>query len=160
MTHSALIVDDSVAIRTVLARSLTRRGWQVRTAADGMEGLEAVRTQPFDVVISDVNMPRRGGLWLWKEAIALRPDLRGKFVLISSEPLPELRSMGLFVDSEHFILKPLSLVALWDQVQSIIQNAKRKWPQAAWDVDSATHAFRGQLMDPPEWPPERTPETP
>lgn len=159
MTHSALIVEDSVAVRTVLARSLQRRGWQVKTAVDGIEGVEALRTQAFDVVISDVNMPRRGGLWLWEQAIALRPELRGKFVLISSEPLPEPRSMGLFVDSEHFLLKPLSLVTLWDQVQSIVEKTERKWPRAAWDVDSPAGELRDQLIEAPEWPPEGPPDT-
>lgn len=160
MTLSALIVDDSAAIRTVLSRSLTRRGWQVMTASDGVEGVEAVRTQAFDVVISDVNMPRRGGLWFWKEAIALRPELRGKFVLISSEPLPEPRPMGLFVNAEHFLLKPLLLDTLWGMVQSVVEAAERKWPQAAWDVASPTHALRDQSIDPPQWPPERTSDTP
>lgn len=157
---SALIVDDNVALRSAVARSLERRGWQVVTAADGLQGLDAVRRRSFDVVISDVNMPRRGGVWLWENAVALRPELRGRFVLVSSEPLPEPRRMGLFVDSEHFLLKPLSLAALWGEVQRIVEQAERKWPHSAWDVDSPTRAFGDQSIDPPQWPPEGVPDTP
>ncbi|HVH67196.1 MAG TPA: response regulator [Gemmatimonadales bacterium] len=151
---SALIVDDNVALRLALARDLERRGWQVITAASGVQGLEAIRHQSFDVVISDVNMPGRGGVWLWENAVALRPELRGRFVLISSEPLPEPRSMGLFVGSEHFLLKPLSLATLWGEVQRIVETAGGKWPHAAWDPDLSTHALSDQPLDPPQWPPE------
>ncbi len=79
---SALIVDDNFALREANARSLARDGWDVTTATDGLEALEAVRTHLFDVVITDVHMPRRGGLWLWEQALALRPELRGKFVFM------------------------------------------------------------------------------
>lgn len=157
---SALIVEDSVALRSAVARYLERRGWQVVSAADGLQGLDAVRRRSFDVVISDVNMPGRGGVWLWENAVAVRPELRGRFVLISSEQLPEPRRMGLYVDSERFLLKPLSLATLWGEVQRIVEQGERKWPHSAWDVDSATHALRDQSIDPPEWPPEGTPDTP
>jgi CheY-like chemotaxis protein len=122
-TISALVVDDSAPLRLAIANTLTRHGWHVTTAANGIEGLEAVRSQPFDVVITDVNMPERGGLWLRANALALRPELRGRFVLISSEPLPEPHSMGLFVDAEHFIIKPISLTTLLSEVQSIVRQA-------------------------------------
>jgi len=73
---SALIVDDNFALRGAIARSLARDGWEVATATDGLEALEAVRSRLFDAVITDVHMPRRGGLWLWEQALALRPELR------------------------------------------------------------------------------------
>jgi two-component system, chemotaxis family, sensor histidine kinase and response regulator WspE len=84
----ALIVDDHVALRSAVVRHFERRGWQVVSAANGLQGLDAVRRRSFDIVISDVNMPKRGGVW-WESALALRPELRGRFILISSEPLPE-----------------------------------------------------------------------
>lgn len=154
---SALVVEDNVALRSAVARFLERKGWQVVTAANGLQGFDAVRRRPFDVVISDVNMPGRGGVWLWENAVALRRELRGRFVLVSSEPLPERRSMGIFIDSECFLLKPLSLATLWGEVQRIVENAERRWPHSAWDVDSPTHAL-GDHVDPPEWPPEGTPD--
>ena len=157
---SALIVEDNVPLRSAIARYFERRGWQVVSAANGLQGLDAVRRRSFDVVISDVNMPGRGGVWLWQNAVALRSELRGRFVLISSEPLAEPRSMGLFVDSEHFLLKPLSLARLWGEVQSIVEQAESTGPYSAWDVDSSRPAFRDQSIDPPQWPPEGTADTP
>ena len=157
---SALIVENNAGLRSAVVRYFERRGWQVVSAANGLQGLDAVRRRSFDVVISDVNMPVRGGVWLWQNALALRSELRGRFVLMSSDPLPEPRRMGLFVDSEHFLLKPLSLATLWGEVQRIVEQAERKWPHSAWDADAATHALGDQSIDPPEWPPEGTPDTP
>lgn len=115
---SALVVHDNFALREAIARSLDRKGWDVTTASDGLEGLEAVRSHRFDVVITDVHMPRRGGLWLWEEALALRPDMRGKFVFMSSEPLPEPPKNAVFM------VKPLSLATLWSEVQKIVRRAE------------------------------------
>jgi CheY-like chemotaxis protein len=115
---SALIVDDNFALREAIARSLARDGWDVTTATDGLEALEAVRSHRFDVVITELHMPRRGGLWLWEEALALRPELRGKFVFMSSEPLPEPPSYAVFM------VKPLSLATLKNELQGIVRMAE------------------------------------
>src|SRR5438093_4140726 len=60
-TLSILVVEDHAAVREAIARSLARRGCRVTTAANGIEGLEAVRAQRFDAVITDLTMPERGG---------------------------------------------------------------------------------------------------
>ncbi len=59
---SVLMVDDTTAIREAIARSLARRGCRVTTATNGVEALEILRKQSFDVIITDLNMPDRGGL--------------------------------------------------------------------------------------------------
>src|SRR2546429_6417940 len=109
---SVLMVDDTTAIREAIARSLARRGCRVTTATNGVEALEILRKQSFDVIITDLNMPDRGGLWLWRQALVVRPELRGRFVLVASEPLPEPRRFGLFLATERFLLKPTSLELL------------------------------------------------
>ena len=115
---SALIVDDNFALREAIARSLARDGWTVSTAPDGLKGLEALRGHAFDAVITDMHMPGRGGLWLWNEALALRPELRGKFVFMSSEPLPEPPSGAVFM------VKPLSLAALQSELRRIVRGTE------------------------------------
>ena len=117
-TFSVLIVDDNFALSEAIAHFLGRDGWDVTAASDGLEGLEAVRSRLFDVVITDVHMPRRGGLWLWEEALILRPELQGKFVFMSSEPHPEPPS------GEVFMLKPLSLAQLKSELQGIVRMAE------------------------------------
>ena len=118
-----LLVDDTAAIREAIAQSLVRRGCSVTTAADAAEALASLRRQAYDVVLMDLNMPEHGGLWLWRQAVVLRPELRGRFVLIASEPLPDPRAMDLFLESERFLLKPLSLDVLWRLVDEALQGA-------------------------------------
>jgi len=122
--YSVLMVDDNAAMREAIARSLTRRGCSVTTAVSGVDALEALRKQPFDVVITDLNMPERGGLWLWRQAVALRAELRGRFVIIASEPFPEPRSMSHLLESERFLLKPITLDLLWRQVGDVMRDAR------------------------------------
>src|SRR2546430_3191702 len=117
-----LMVDANVAMPGALAGPLPRRGRRVNTAASGVEALDALKQRSFDVVITDLNMPDRGGLWLWRQALILRPELRGRFVLIASEPLPEPRSLSIFMATERFVLKPLSLDTLWRQVEEVMQG--------------------------------------
>src|SRR6266581_81136 len=128
--YSVLMVDDNAAMREALARSLTRRGCRVTTAAGDVEALQVLKERSFDAVITDLNMPERGGLWLWRQALVLRPELRGRFVLIASEPLPEPRTMSLFLESERFLLKPLTLDALWREVESVMHVARTAEPGA------------------------------
>src|SRR5256885_15331827 len=87
-TWSVLMVDDNPAMREAIARSLARRGCAVTTAGDAAEALASLRRQSGDVGITDLNMPERGGLWLWRQAVMVRAELRGRFVVIASEPLP------------------------------------------------------------------------
>ena len=155
---TALVVDDNPAIRTVIARSLERRGWEARTAADGVEAMEAVRAQPFDAIICDVNMPRRGGLWLWEQAVALRPELRGRFVFISGEPLPEPWGKGPLTESELFLLKPLSLASLRGTVQRIVEHADETWAHSESDENLRGQTPREPSIAPPQWPPAVTPD--
>jgi CheY-like chemotaxis protein len=114
---SVLLVDASFALREALARSLERRGCQVTTAGSGLEAFELLRQIRVDVVITDLDMPERDGLWLWRQALLQRPQLRGHFVLIASEPLPKRRSLELFGATERVLMKPLAVEELWNEVR-------------------------------------------
>ncbi|MGE0546168.1 MAG: sigma-54-dependent transcriptional regulator [Kofleriaceae bacterium] len=61
-----LLVDDVPTVRLVLGRSLTDAGYRVTAVADGFEALEELRRKSFDVVISDVRMPKMDGLTLFR----------------------------------------------------------------------------------------------
>jgi two-component system chemotaxis response regulator CheY len=57
-----LVVDDSKSIRELARAVLEGAGYTVATAADGVEGMQQVRSQQFDLVLSDVNMPNMDGM--------------------------------------------------------------------------------------------------
>jgi two-component system, chemotaxis family, sensor kinase CheA len=64
---SVLLVEDSLVIRTQMTRILTGAGYEVTATKDGLEGWETLQAGQFDVVVSDVEMPRWGGLQLASE---------------------------------------------------------------------------------------------
>ena len=113
-------------MREALARSLARRGCRVTTATTDAAALETLRERAFDAVITDLNMSERGGLWLWRQTVVLRPELRGRFVMIASEPLPEPARLTLFTETERYLLKPLSIDRLWSEVQNATRTKCEK----------------------------------
>jgi two-component system, chemotaxis family, sensor kinase CheA len=64
---SILLVEDSLVIRTQMLRILGGAGYRVTAAVDGVEGWEKLQSEKFDLVVSDVEMPRWGGLELTKQ---------------------------------------------------------------------------------------------
>jgi len=121
-TASVLIAEPEHATREAMARSLTRKGCRVTTVANGVEALEAIRGQSFDVIVADLRLPERGALWLWRETLVLRRELRGRFLFLSSEPRPP--HLGDFIEAEGFLLKPVLMDTLWSEMQKIIRRAQ------------------------------------
>jgi DNA-binding response OmpR family regulator len=116
-----LVVEDEDHVRAVLRLALEQHGCEVVTAEDGVEGLDAIDLQPFDVVVSDVQMPRRDGVWLWRQAVAVRPELAGRFLFISGHPFggPDHGS-----ERERFLAKPFTMTMLWAVIQAIVSKGK------------------------------------
>ena len=74
MAH-VLIVDDEMNIRRVLAAMLKRDGYEVTTAADGEQALAVLQKTPVHVVVTDLVMPKVGGMELLKRVGADYPDV-------------------------------------------------------------------------------------
>lgn len=68
-----LVVEDEEAVRSMLRQMLERAGHVVAEAPDGEEALHAYRARPADLVITDILMPKKGGLVAIKEIQALAP---------------------------------------------------------------------------------------
>ncbi len=73
--HSILIADDEPSLRHVLTVFLTEHGYEVRAVANGLEAEHELSTRQFDILISDVRMPKMEGFALIDRALALVPDL-------------------------------------------------------------------------------------
>ncbi len=69
-----LIVDDDKLVREYLEEALTRLGHQVSTAMDGQEGIEIIETDDFDLMFTDIKMPRLDGLGFLAQAVRRQPE--------------------------------------------------------------------------------------
>ena len=106
MNERILIIDDEVDILETLGQALSREGFQVRCASSGMEGMEIFKSEPFDLVITDIRMPRMDGMAVLKQVKEL--DESVEVIMISGFATLEnailaLRNGGAF----DYLTKPL-----------------------------------------------------
>ncbi len=99
-----LVADDEASIRHVLTIILTEHGYEVRAVADGAEALKELQSRPYDVVVSDVRMPKVDGLSLLKQAMAQWPDLT--FLVMSAYGSKDQALEAVAAGAYDFIQKP------------------------------------------------------
>lgn len=102
---SVLVVDDSITVREVERRLLENYGYSVDVAVNGMDGWNAVRSGNYDLVVSDVDMPRMDGIELTK-LIKKDPKLKSLLVVIVSyKDREEDKLKGLEAGADHYLTK-------------------------------------------------------
>jgi two-component system chemotaxis sensor kinase CheA len=104
-TTTVLVVEDSVTSRALLQSILERAGYRVLTANDGMEAFAILKQQEFDIVVSDIDMPRMNGFLLTEKIRADERLARLPVVLVTSLDAPEDRNHGLAVGANAYIVK-------------------------------------------------------
>jgi two-component system, chemotaxis family, sensor histidine kinase and response regulator WspE len=100
-----LVVDDSLTVRELERKLLDGQGYRVDVAVDGMDGWNAVRTGHYDLVLTDVDMPRMDGIELVK---LIRNDNRLKslpVMIVSYKDRPEDRQRGLDAGADYYLTK-------------------------------------------------------
>ena len=103
-----LVVDDSLTVRRVTQRLLTREGYRVVLAKDGLDALEKMAEETPTVVLSDIEMPRMDGFDLVRN---LRGDARWRdipIVMITSRIAQKHRDYAAELGVNHYLGKPYS----------------------------------------------------
>ena len=103
-----LVVDDEAHIRRVIEFKLKKGGYHVITAKNGKEGLNLIKTQKPDVVISDIMMPEIDGLALCKEANSLKKEQSFLTIIMTCRISPDDESWTDDMQDTLFIEKPFS----------------------------------------------------
>ena len=100
-----LVVDDSVTVREVERQLLVNRGYAVDVAVDGVDGWNSLQSGQYDLVVTDLDMPRMGGLELVR-AIKADVKLQGlPVVIVSYKDREEDRLMGLEAGANYYLTK-------------------------------------------------------
>jgi two-component system chemotaxis sensor kinase CheA len=103
--RSILIAEDSITSRTLLKNIFEAAGYTVRTTVDGIEALSALREEEFDLVISDVEMPRLDGFGLCAQIREEAGFSELPVMLVTSLESPEDRERGIGVGANAYITK-------------------------------------------------------
>jgi chemosensory pili system protein ChpA (sensor histidine kinase/response regulator) len=120
-----LVVDDSLTVRRVTQRLLTREGFRVTVAKDGLDALEQLEVERPAVMLSDIEMPRMDGFDLLRN---VRHDPRWQnlpVIMITSRIAQKHRDMAQQLGADHYLGKPYDEEQLIALIQ---QHTARKMP--------------------------------
>jgi len=119
---SILVVDDSKTIRNLLGYILTSKGFIVDKAPDGLIALEMIFTGNYDLVITDINMPRMDGL---KLITSIREEDSYKFlpiIVLTTESKEEDRRLGIKAGANIYLVKPSDPETLVANVNMLLSS--------------------------------------
>jgi len=120
-----LVVDESLTVREMQRKLLLNRGYEVAVAVDGMDGWNALRAEHFDLLITDIDMPRMDGIEL---VTLLRRDNRLQsmpVMVVSYKDREEDRRRGLDAGADYYLAKAsFHDDALLDAVVELIGGAQ------------------------------------
>jgi two-component system, chemotaxis family, sensor kinase CheA len=103
--RKVLVAEDSITSRMLLKGILEAAGYEVRTAVDGIEAFTTLRAEHFDLVVSDVEMPRMNGFDLTARIRADRALAELPVVLVTALESREDRERGIEVGASAYLVK-------------------------------------------------------
>jgi CheY-like chemotaxis protein len=118
-----LVVDDEPSIRRFLFKALENAGFEPVLAATGQDAIDVVRDGPVDGILSDHRMAGLSGTDVYDAVVAIRPELRDRFVFMSGDVLnPALRD---FADTHSVVLlaKPFDLASVGRTVRDLLERS-------------------------------------
>ncbi len=149
-----LIVDDDEMNRDMLARRLRRRGYQTTTATDGAEACNLVESNPFDLVLLDVEMPVMSGLTVLSRLRERYSAVELPVILVTGRSDSKDVVQGLDLGANDYITKPVDLAVALARIRNQLtvkkleqsrQESEERYARAAagsrdgiWDWDLKT----------------------
>ncbi len=114
-----LLIDDSDALRELMAAALEREGHQVLQAADGKAGIELLRARRVDLMITDIVMPDQDGLVTLRLARQMQPGLN---VLVISGDSPRFAALYLDIAQKFGATKTLRKPFTLPEFSAVVQE--------------------------------------
>jgi two-component system KDP operon response regulator KdpE len=115
-----LVVDDEPQITRVLKTTLSSQGYGVRSASDGEEALNEMKTWPPDLIITDLRMPGIDGLELCRR---VRVDSRIPIIVLSVKGEEAIKVQALDAGADDYVTKPFSVNELLARVRAALRRA-------------------------------------
>ncbi len=115
-----LIVDDSVSIRQMVEATLKTADYQVTAAKDGLEAFNLCKTQRFDFVLTDQNMPNMDGLTLIKSLRGLPSYARTPIVVLTTEASDQMKAQGRAAGATGWMVKPFEPLKLLEIAKKVM----------------------------------------
>jgi len=117
MEKKILVVDDDSLLRDFLSETLNRSGYWVDLASSGEEALEKIRSEDYDVILSDVRMPNMDGMELLKTTKDFLPD--AKVVMMTAYGTVQNAVEAMKLGAFDYVMKPFSV----DEIELVLKRA-------------------------------------
>jgi PAS domain S-box-containing protein len=121
-----LVVDDETMIQDLLMDTLEDLGHKVDTAANGDEACRKISAAGYDLVITDVRMPRMDGMSLYRNILSMRPELKGKIIFITGDLIDTDTTRFLAETEARTIPKPLDIRRIARAVQQTFESDSKE----------------------------------
>ena len=121
-----LVVDDEPMVTEVVERYLEREGYSVRTAADGLDGLDAFGEMRPHLVVLDLMLPRLGGMDICRR---IRESSRTPIIMLTARGDEMDRIAGFEIGADDYLAKPFSPNELIARVRALLRRAQRAAPR-------------------------------
>jgi DNA-binding response OmpR family regulator len=115
-----LIVDDEPVVRDVMARYLSRDGFEVRTASDGVSALEVYQPGAFDLLLLDVMLPEVDGMEILER---VRLVDRVPVIMLTAKVEEGDRILGLEMGADDYVVKPFSPAEVVARVRAVLRRS-------------------------------------
>lgn len=141
-----LLVDDEVELVDPLSRVLTREGYQVDVAYDGVTGMQLASTGGYDLLILDWMLPQRSGLEICQQ-LRRNGDLTPVLFLTAKDTLDD-RVQGLDAGADDYLVKPFELRELLARVRARIRRSlsQEAFQGASGDAPQETQSTQSRRL--------------
>ena len=149
-----LIAEDDAELRDLFAHVLTRNGYEVKGVADGMEALEALARDYYDVIISDIMMPNVDGYVLVRRLREMGNNT--PVLMITARDAFEDMQLGFLSGTDDYMVKPINVNEMVLRVGALLRRAqiiserKQVIGSTVMDADSLTVSWDGGSITLPQ----------
>ena len=119
---SILLIDDETQFLATMAKRLRKRGFLVREAGSGLEGLRELEEQPAEVVVLDVGMPDMDGIQVLREIKMRFP--RTQVLMLTGHADMEVAISGMAMGAFDYLMKPVELEILVGKIREACSRRK------------------------------------
>lgn len=120
MSKNILIVDDSTSIRQMVEATLKSAGYNVTAAKDGQEAFGLCKSNSYDFVLTDQNMPNMDGLTLIKSLRALPSHAKTPIVMLTTEASDAMKAQGRAAGATGWMVKPFDPAKLLEVAKKVM----------------------------------------
>ena len=119
MMTKILVVDDDANISELLRMYLEKEGYEVKTAADGVEGITTFRMYEPDLVLLDIMMPKKDG---WQVCREIREHSSKPIIMLTAKGETIDKVLGLELGADDFIVKPFDMKEVFARIKAVLRR--------------------------------------